>query len=314
MIEKKREQEYGVTLIELMVVLVIAAILVGGVYTLFTTQQRSYSVQDQVTGVQQDARAALTLLARDIRMAGLLIGSEDFNVNGAQFAITPTNGGAGSTDSITVAYAADEFTSGGNPVTVTTISGVEVTLSEDPSSNGFFDTGAKKFVAFEGDNTVYEIYSIDSGSNKLTLTSSPPVYLANVGARVFRAKSIAYQVQNGELQRIENSGTPQPMIGDGTTTFVEDLQFAYQVEGVDDSWTFDGQVTGTTETNDAALPGTATNADIRMVRINIIVKTAIPDPEETSFFKPANEDNPQSNTDTGCRRRVYTTVVKARNL
>jgi prepilin-type N-terminal cleavage/methylation domain-containing protein len=312
MIEKKRKQEHGVTLIELMVVLVIAAILVGGVYTLFTTQQRSYSVQDQVTGVQQDARAALTIIARDIRMAGLLIGSDGFNVNGAQFAITPTNGGAGSTDSITVAYGADEFTSGGNPVTVSTITGQDVYLSEDPSS--FFDTSSDRFVAFEGDNTVYEIYSIDSGSNKLTLTSSPPVYLANVGARVFRAKSIKYQVQNGELQRAENNGAAQPMIGDGTTTVVEDLQFAYQVGGVDDCWTFDGQVTGTTETNDVALPGTATNANIRMVRINIIVRTAVPDPEETSFFKPASEDNPQSNTDTGCRRRVYTTVVKARNL
>ena len=312
MIEKKRKQEHGVTLIELMVVLVIAAILVGGVYTLFMTQQRSYSVQDQVTGVQQDARAALSIMTRDIRMAGLLIGSgsDGFNVNGAQFAITPANGGAGNTDSITVAYGADEFTSGGNPVTVTSIAGAVVTLSADASS--FFDTSTDRFVAFEGDNTVYSISSIST--NNLTLTSSPPVYLANVGARVFRAKSIMYRVQNGELQRAENTAAAQPMIGDGTTTVVEDLQFAYQVEGVDDCWTFDGQVTGSTETNDAALPGTATNADIRMVRINIIVRTAVPDPEETSFFKPASEDNPQSNTDTGCRRRVYTTVVKARNL
>jgi prepilin-type N-terminal cleavage/methylation domain-containing protein len=310
MIEKKRKQEHGVTLIELMVVLVIAAILVAGVYTLFMTQQRSYSVQDQVTGVQQDARAALTILARDIRMAGLLIGSDGFNVNGAQFAITPTNGGAGSTDSITVAYGADEFTSGGNPVTITSIAGADATLSADAS--GFFDTGTNKFMAFEGDNAVYEISNVST--NTVTLTTSPPVYLANVGARVFRAKSIMYRVQNGELQRAENNGAAQPMIGDGTTTVVEDLQFAYQVEGVDDCWTFDGQVTGSTETNDAALPGTATNADIRMVRINIIVRTAVPDPEETSFFKPASEDNPQSDTDTGCRRRVYTTVVKARNL
>jgi prepilin-type N-terminal cleavage/methylation domain-containing protein len=310
MIEKKRKQEHGVTLIELMVVLVIAAILVAGVYTLFMTQQRSYSVQDQVTGVQQDARAALTILARDIRMAGLLIGSDGFNVNGAQFAITPTNGGAGSTDSITVAYGVDEFTSGGNPVTITSIAGADATLSADAS--GFFDTGTNKFMAFEGDNAVYEISNVST--NTVTLTTSPPVYLANVGARVFRAKSIMYRVQNGELQRAENNGAAQPMIGDGTTTVVEDLQFAYQVEGVDDCWTFDGQVTGSTETNDAALPGTATNADIRMVRINIIVRTAVPDPEETSFFKPASEDNPQSDTDTGCRRRVYTTVVKARNL
>jgi prepilin-type N-terminal cleavage/methylation domain-containing protein len=312
MSEQRRKREEGVTLIELMVVLVIAAILVGGVYSLFTTQQRSYSVQDQVTGVQQDARAALTIISRDIRMAGLLIGSEGFNVNGAQFAITPTNGGAGNTDSITVSYAADEFTSGGNPVTITSIASAAVTLSADAS--GFFGSGTDpdRFVAFEGDTAVYEISNVSTDT--ITLTTSPPVYLANVGARVFRAKAITYQVQNGALQRVENGGTPQPMIGDGTTTVMEDLQFAYQVEGVSDCWTFDGQVTGTAETNDAVLPGGATNADIKMVRINIIVRTAVPDPEETNFFKPASEDNPQSNTDTGCRRRVYTTVVKARNL
>src|SRR4030042_6264386 len=104
----------GVTLIELMIVLVIAAILVGGIYSLFMAQQRSYTVQDQVTGVQQDARAALNIVARDIRMAGLLLGSQGFNVNGAQFPVTPNNNNAGP-DSITVAYAADPFISGGNP-------------------------------------------------------------------------------------------------------------------------------------------------------------------------------------------------------
>jgi type IV pilus assembly protein PilW len=327
MIEKKRKQEQGVTLIELMIVLVIAAILIGGVYTLFTTQQRSYSVQDQVTGVQQDARAALTMLARDIRMAGLLIGSDGFNVNVAQFAITPTNGGSGNTDSITVAYGADEFlSSSGDPVTVLNINGTSVTLTVAGGSfnagGGFFDPDPEgRYVAFEGDNSVYQISGIP-GAATLTLNESPPVYLANVGARVFRVRAITYTVTApdgtpglGVLRRDENTTLgAQPLVGDGTTTFVEDLQFAYQVDGVDDCWTFDGQVTGATETNDAALPGTATNADIRMVRINIIVRTAVPDPEETSFFKPASEDNPQSNTDTGCRRRVYTTVVKARNL
>jgi len=313
MSEKKRKQEQGVTLIELMIVLVIAAILIGGVYTLFMTQQRSYSVQDQVTGVQQDARAALTMIARDIRMAGLLIGSDEFNVNGAQFAVTPTNGGSGNTDSVTVAYGADEFTSGGNPVTVITIDGVDVELSADPSGFFEFGTDLDRFVAFEGDDTVYEIDSINTaGTDTLTLTESPPVYLANVGARVFRVRAITYTVTAadgtpglGVLRRNENiGGGAQALVGDGDTTFVEDLQFAYQVEG-DAGWY-----------NDPAtdFPAGSSQADIEMVRINIIVRTAVPDPEETSFFKPASEDNPQSNTDTGCRRRVYTTVVKARNL
>ncbi|HJX04049.1 MAG TPA: prepilin-type N-terminal cleavage/methylation domain-containing protein, partial [Dehalococcoidia bacterium] len=295
MSEIKKEKEEGVTLIELMIVLVIAAILVAGIYSLFITQQRSYTVQDQVAGAQQDARAALTLMARDIRMAGFLLGSEGFNVNGAQFAVTPNNN-AGGTDSITVAYAADAFISGGIPVTVTSVSGTSVTLSAIAESS-FFDSapGENSFVAFEGVDQVYQISS-GIGTQTLTLTASPPTYIANVGAKVFRAKSITYFVQNNALERNENGIDTQPIAGDGISTIVEDLQFAYQVRGVN-YWTFDG-VLDAGETSDTALPASTTNADIRMVRINIILRTAVPDPEETSFFKPACEDRGQINTDS----------------
>jgi len=303
------KKDHGVTLIELLIVMVIAAVLVAGIYSLFITQHRSYTVQDQVAGVQQDARVALDLMARDIRMAGFLIGSQGFNVNGAQFAVTPNNV-AGGPDSITVADATDAFMSGVNPVTVTIVSGSQVTLSANVGS--FFDTGTNSFVAFEGVNALYQISS--TGTQTLSLNPSPPTYLATAGARVFRAKSITYQVQGNTLQRSENGGTAQPLVGDGISTIVEDLQFAYQVSGVN-YWTFDGVVDAANgEASDTALPAGTTNANIRMIRINIIVKTGVPDPKETGFFKPACEDRGQNNSDPGNRRRVYTTVVKVRNL
>ena len=85
------KENRGVTLIELMMALVISAILVGGTYSIFITQQRTYVLQDQVVGAQQDARAALIIIARDVRMAGMLTGFDGFSVNGASEAITPTN-------------------------------------------------------------------------------------------------------------------------------------------------------------------------------------------------------------------------------
>ena len=63
-------KEKGVTLIELLVVLVICAIVVGGIYKVFITQTKAYTLQDQVAEVQQDVRAAMELMVRDIRMAG----------------------------------------------------------------------------------------------------------------------------------------------------------------------------------------------------------------------------------------------------
>ena len=60
----------GFTLVELMVALVLSFILVGAIYGTFTSQQKSYTVQDQIAEAQQNARMAMNVLMRDIRMAG----------------------------------------------------------------------------------------------------------------------------------------------------------------------------------------------------------------------------------------------------
>ena len=60
----------GFTLIELLVAMVLSFIIIGAVYGTFTSQQKSYTVQDQVAEAQQNARMAMNILMRDIRMAG----------------------------------------------------------------------------------------------------------------------------------------------------------------------------------------------------------------------------------------------------
>lgn len=332
------KKEQGVTLIELMIVLVIAAFLVAGIYSLFITQHRSYTVQDQVAGVQQDARVALDIMARDIRMAGFLIGSQGFNVNTYTFAVTPNNGGgsppASNPDVITVVAAADQFMSGVNPVTVRNVDvstkgatlGVHNPVTDtwsDADIGSFFDDDKKKFVAFEGNSTLYQIQPSGINGQILTLNSSPPVSLATIldstvsppreGARVYRVKAITYSainpttgVPDGVLRRDENTGNgAQPLAGDGITTFVEDLQFTYQVQG---------QTDPTLWYNTPAAAG-ATNDAIRMVRIDLVVRTAVPDPKDTTFTQPPLRDHTSGlNGPDGFRRRVYTTVVKVRNL
>ena len=62
--------EKGVTLVELLVALVIAAITLAGVYRVFISQTRSYAVQDQVMEVQQSVRSAMDIILRDLRMTG----------------------------------------------------------------------------------------------------------------------------------------------------------------------------------------------------------------------------------------------------
>jgi prepilin-type N-terminal cleavage/methylation domain-containing protein len=60
----------GLTLVELMVAMAISFIVVGAVYRTFTSQQRTYTIQDQVAEAQQSARVAMNILMRDLRMAG----------------------------------------------------------------------------------------------------------------------------------------------------------------------------------------------------------------------------------------------------
>jgi type IV pilus assembly protein PilW len=86
----------GMTLIELLVVLVICSMLVGGIYRLFISQTRAYTVQDQVVEVQQNTRLAMELLLRDLRMTGF--DNDRTPVPEIKNALTPGS------DSVTVIY------------------------------------------------------------------------------------------------------------------------------------------------------------------------------------------------------------------
>ncbi|MDU9048037.1 MAG: PilW family protein [Candidatus Electrothrix sp. Rat3] len=68
--QRRKQKENGFTLIEVMVSMVIASFVFAGIYGVYTIQQRSYTVQEQVSEMQQKARAALDYMVRDIRMAG----------------------------------------------------------------------------------------------------------------------------------------------------------------------------------------------------------------------------------------------------
>ena len=57
-------------MIELMVAMVLSVIILAGIYSTYYSQQKSYLVQEQVAAMQQNLRAALFYMERDIRQAG----------------------------------------------------------------------------------------------------------------------------------------------------------------------------------------------------------------------------------------------------
>lgn len=74
----------GFTLIEVVIGLAICLILMVVTVNIFQVQRKSYSMQEQVSEMQQNIRASMDMMVREIRMAG-------YDPTGAGFAGIGTN-------------------------------------------------------------------------------------------------------------------------------------------------------------------------------------------------------------------------------
>ena len=66
----KRRSTQGFTLIELMISVVLGLVVIGGVVSVLLANKRSYSTNEGLGQIQESARTAFELMARDIRQAG----------------------------------------------------------------------------------------------------------------------------------------------------------------------------------------------------------------------------------------------------
>ena len=67
---KLRANFRGFTLVEILVAMVVSGLVLSGIYSTYQSQQSSYILQEQIAQVQQNLRAAMYLLTRELRMAG----------------------------------------------------------------------------------------------------------------------------------------------------------------------------------------------------------------------------------------------------
>ena len=63
----------GYTLVEIMVVMLISFIVLGGVYKAITTESIEMDKEEIILDMQLNARAALDIIAADIRKAGFQV-------------------------------------------------------------------------------------------------------------------------------------------------------------------------------------------------------------------------------------------------
>ncbi len=67
---KKIKSKRGTSFLEVMIALAIMGVVTTAIFKLYIASHRNYIVQDEVTYVQQNARASISELSRQIRMAG----------------------------------------------------------------------------------------------------------------------------------------------------------------------------------------------------------------------------------------------------
>lgn len=104
-------KEHGFTMVELLIAMVITAVVMGAVYTLYKTQQDSYIAQDQVVEMQQNVRASLYQMARDLRMAGFNPQRAP-NVGGFVTQLPDDGGGTTTTNATNIAFTIDQDSNG----------------------------------------------------------------------------------------------------------------------------------------------------------------------------------------------------------
>ncbi len=173
---KTKISNRGFTIVELLVATALSGIVLTGIYSSYYSQQKSYVAQGQISSMQQNLRAALYHMEREIRMAG-------YNPVGESGAGIQTNG----TDSIRVTMDITDDSGTGDPDGDTGDAGEDITYSlSDTDGDGDNDL-ARNDANGSGTQTVAEdidalnlVYLNEEDSTTSTLSEIRSVQISIV--------------------------------------------------------------------------------------------------------------------------------------
>jgi len=304
-LNKKR----GFTLIELLIAMALSGIVISAIYSLYISQNKSYAIQNQIVEMQQNARVAMNMMVREIRMAGSGLASGQISYYDGSgtayiYAITPTNNND-NPDSVDILY--------GDPSVSATITKAMPNSSAElcVNSTDGFEVGDLAIISNGIDASLLEITHVQPSALKLQHNpgggSINPPGGKNIfppggydsGSTVLKLKYLSYAVDSTtdpahptlelDLDGPLGNWAFQPLAEN-----TEDLQLAYQ------------------DNNGTWYNNPPSPENIRSVRINILARTNKIDPDFTGN-RPTIEDRTAGGTDN-YRRRLLTSTIKVRNL
>ncbi len=310
--------QYGFSIVELMIAILITVLVMAGVYTTFVVQQRSFTSQDQVSETQGSSKIAFDMIVNDIRNAGYgYPEGESPLINGFKGAVTINDPslsppGPNGSDFLTLIGGFRDIATVGVPAGQDTVETGQTDTSGNPyldvcyTGTTKFNTTTRKYISIDG-VTYAEITSIESGkavnctdTERLILDrpvdkafpEGRPVYLIeDVTYRLTSADGISCDKKKpGEcfLQRVNSgAGTVVTIASD-----IEDLQFA----------AIDQNADGNTD----------------HIRVSLLARTKWPDPTLNPSTKPyiATGIDLEGNTTSvndKFRRRIWSMEVALKN-
>lgn len=335
-----------------MVAIVISAIAMAAVYSTFIVQQRSFTIQDQVSETQVSSKIAFNMLTDRIMGAGFGYPiNQTPTINGVSGIIGAVDAGAGnSPDSIIIVSGHTQVGTLGVPAGQTAVNGEQ---QFDVALNSFymdicysgatvFNTTNYRFLSVDGvhyaevnlinntagladcnldgnNETVPRLYIGGPLSADFPANPPTPVYMISgdpLNIVVSNGVNCNAPVGTNCLQITEPSGTTT--LAATLATDIEDIQFAYAY----DLNPMDGNIddlngNGTFDPGDynSSVPA---GAEILAVRANLLASVANIDPRLAPASKPYSAGIKLENGSTigagdQFRRRVWSKEILLRN-
>ncbi len=248
----KQPNDHGFTLVELLVALSLTSLVVTAVLGTYVNQHKVVMVQEQVSDMQQNARAAIGEITQQVRMAGfaLPIGIE---------AIVTANTNP---DTITIRYSASSC----NASTTSSMPQPSAELKLVGQDLSCFYDGMLAYIFHPdfGGGDWFEVTNVQQAAGHIQHNKDVFSQVYASGAIVISLDQLKFFIDNSDtthpnLMVQANSGAPQVYAEN-----VEDLQFRYVMK------------------NGLVVDATPLGTDIREVRIAIQARTNTPDPDLVS--------------------------------
>jgi type II secretory pathway pseudopilin PulG len=214
----RRQQEIrGISLVEVLIALALTGIVTSAVLKAYVTQHKNYMIQGDITTIQQNARASVDEMSRQLRMAGYAL---PLGLPALVSADTDP-------DSVTVTYHDD----GCDTYLAAAMAGPSADLMCAADVSCFYDgQWVYIFEPDSGGGEFFEVTAVQTSTMALQHTTTSLAKAYSAGAVVLSLLRVQYYVDNTDTTHpnlmIKLPGKPAQVYAED----ISDLQFRYRLQ------------------------------------------------------------------------------------